>query len=53
LSYKETEMMGEQATAEFRGSGPATAKGTGMEAEALAVFRRVRDEIRNWILNTY
>ncbi len=30
---------------------PAAAKGT--EAEVLAVFRRVRDEIRNWIVNTY
>ena len=30
---------------------PAAAKGT--EAEVLAVFRRVRDEIREWILNTY
>jgi arsenate reductase len=30
---------------------PAAAKGT--EAEVLAVFRRVRDEIRNWIMETY
>lgn len=30
---------------------PAAAKGT--EAEVLAVFRRVRDEIRTWIVNTY
>jgi arsenate reductase len=30
---------------------PAAAKGT--EAEVLAVFRRVRDAIRIWILNTY
>jgi arsenate reductase len=30
---------------------PSVAKGT--EAEVLAVFRRVRDEIRNWILKTY
>jgi len=30
---------------------PAAAKGT--EAEVLAAFRRVRDEIRNWILETY
>ncbi|MBU1184362.1 MAG: arsenate reductase ArsC [Proteobacteria bacterium] len=30
---------------------PAVAKGT--EAEVLAVFRRVRDEIRNWIMETY
>jgi arsenate reductase (thioredoxin) len=30
---------------------PAAAKGT--EAEVLEVFRRVRDEIRNWILDTY
>ena len=30
---------------------PAAAKGT--DAEVLAVFRRVRDEIRNWIVNTY
>ena len=30
---------------------PSTAKGT--EAEVLAVFRRVRDEIRNWIMETY
>ncbi len=30
---------------------PAAATGTG--AEVLAVFRQVRDEIRNWILATY
>lgn len=30
---------------------PSTAKGT--EAEILATFRQVRDEIRNWILNIY
>ncbi|MHB8773103.1 MAG: arsenate reductase ArsC [Syntrophales bacterium] len=30
---------------------PAAAKGS--EAEVLAVFRRVRDEIRRWILETY
>ncbi len=30
---------------------PAAAKGT--EAEVLAVFRRVRDEIQNWIMETY
>jgi len=30
---------------------PSAAKGT--EAEVLAVFRRVRDEIRNWIMETY
>ena len=30
---------------------PAAAKGT--EAEVLAVFRRVRDEIRAWIMETY
>ncbi len=30
---------------------PAAAKG--MEAEVLAAFRRVRDEIRNWIMETY
>jgi arsenate reductase len=30
---------------------PAAAKGS--EAEVLAVFRRVRDEIRNWIMETY
>ena len=30
---------------------PAAAKGT--EAEVLAAFRRVRDEIRNWIMETY
>ena len=30
---------------------PAAAKGT--EAEILAVFRRIRDEIRDWILQTY
>lgn len=30
---------------------PSVAKGT--EAEILATFRRVRDEIRNWIVETY
>jgi arsenate reductase len=30
---------------------PSAAKGT--EAEVLAVFRRVRDEIRAWIMETY
>ena len=30
---------------------PAAAKGT--DAEVLAVFRRVRDEIRTWVLDTY
>jgi arsenate reductase len=30
---------------------PSAVRGT--EAEVLAVFRRVRDEIRNWILKTY
>jgi arsenate reductase len=30
---------------------PSLAKGT--ETEILEVFRRVRDEIRNWILDTY
>lgn len=30
---------------------PAAAKGT--EADVLAAFRRVRDEIREWILKTY
>ena len=30
---------------------PAAVKGT--EAEVLAVFRRVRDEIRNWIMEAY
>ncbi|MEK7374553.1 MAG: arsenate reductase ArsC [Thermodesulfobacteriota bacterium] len=30
---------------------PSVARGT--KAEVLAVFRRVRDEIRNWIVNTY
>ena len=30
---------------------PAAAKGT--EAEVIAVFRRVRDEIRAWIMETY
>ena len=30
---------------------PAAAKGT--EAEVLAAFRGVRDEIRNWIMETY
>jgi arsenate reductase (thioredoxin) len=30
---------------------PAAAKGT--EAEVLAAFRLVRDEIRNWIIETY
>jgi arsenate reductase len=30
---------------------PSTAKGS--EAEVLTAFRRVRDEIRNWIMETY
>jgi arsenate reductase len=30
---------------------PSAAKGT--EAEVLAVFRQVRDEIRAWIMETY
>ena len=30
---------------------PSAAKGT--EAEVLAIFRRVRDEIRDWIMETY
>jgi arsenate reductase len=30
---------------------PAAAKGS--EADAMAAFRRVRDEIRNWIMETY
>jgi arsenate reductase (thioredoxin) len=32
-------------------SDPAIAKGT--DAEVLTGFRRVRDEIRNWIMETY
>jgi len=32
-------------------SDPAAARGT--EAEVLAAFRRVRDEIRDWIMETY